>query len=295
MSPILLPLNADAGRPMPARSLPLRLLVAALTVGIPFVLANIAVKLLLPNDTPRDLANLLKVAIVLLAYRLHVRRFEKRAVTELGLAGAGIELGVGIAIGLFLFTAIIALLAGLGVFQVAGVNHWSAALAWLPKMIAVALFEEVVFRGLLFRLLEQSLGSWIALGLSSTLFGLAHLANPGATVLTGIMIGAEAGILFGTAFMVTRRLWLCMGIHFAWNFAQGAIFSISVSGLAANGWLKSRMLGPNWLSGGDFGVEGSVPGFIVCVAAGLALLFLARRAGRLLPSARQRSAAQDAQ
>jgi uncharacterized protein len=95
--------------------------------------------------------------------------------------------------------------------------------------------EEIVFRGLIFRIAEESLGTVWALAISATLFGVIHLIGPNATVLGALVIIFEAGILLAAAFVLTRRLWLCIGLHVAWNFTQCGIFGVAVSGTASKG------------------------------------------------------------
>jgi hypothetical protein len=95
----------------------------------------------------------------------------------------------------------------------------------------------------------------------------------------------EAGILLAAAYMLTRRLWLCMGLHFAWNFTQGGIFSAAVSGGASHGLLKATLVGPDWLTGGAFGPEASAVAVVVCTTAGLLLLVAADRKGHVIQPA----------
>lgn len=103
-------------------------------------------------------------------------------------------------------------------------------------------------------------------------------------MLNAAAISIEAGVLLAAAYMVTRRLWLCIGIHIAWNFTQGGIFSVAVSGGQSKGLLQSSMIGPEWLTGGAFGAEASVVALGVCFAAGIALLVLAVKRGNVVPS-----------
>lgn len=104
--------------------------------------------------------------------------------------------------------------------------------------------------------------------ISAAIFGGLHLLNENATVFGAIAVMLQAGLMLGAAFMATRRLWLPIGIHFAWNFMQSGLFGIAVSGTKAqDGLFKSSLTGPDILTGGSFGVEGS----IVTIALGLAL------------------------
>ena len=142
--------------------------------------------------------------------------------------------------------------------------------------------EELLFRGILFRWLEEFGGSWFALALTSALFGLGHIFNPNATALSAFAIALEAGVLLGGAYMLTRNLWLTMGIHAAWNFTQGEIFDVPVSGIDQHGLVEAQLSGPNILSGGAFGLEASLIAMILATAAGVALVVLAVRQGELV-------------
>jgi uncharacterized protein len=193
------------------------------------------------------------------------------------------EVGIGLSLGALLLTLTIGILAAVGAFQITGNNGWRIVLATVPGFILTGVLEEVVMRGVVFRILEQWLGSWIALGISAAIFGLLHLLNPGATLLNAAAISFEAGVLLAAAYMLTRRLWLCIGVHIAWNFTQGGIFSVAVSGGSSTGLLRTKMAGPDWLTGGSFGVEASVVALLVCAAAGIALLRFAAKKGRIVP------------
>ena len=140
--------------------------------------------------------------------------------------------------------------------------------------------EELLFRGILFRWIEEFAGSWAALVVTSALFGLAHILNPGATWFSSFAIAVEAGLLLGAVYMLTRSLWMPIGLHAAWNFAEGPIFGVPVSGSPADGALRASIAGPPILSGGPFGLEGSVIAVLSQRLAGLGFLCLALKRGR---------------
>lgn len=222
------------------------------------------------------------------AYLAYVRYLEGRAVSEFPVTGAGRELALGAIIGAAIFSVSIAVLFAGGWYRAVGTNPWTTALAPLFAAAGAAYVEELIVRGILFRNLEEMLGSWLALAVTALLFGFAHLANPNATLIGALAIALEAGILLGAAYMATRRLWLAIGIHLAWNFVQGGIFGVAVSGVASGGILHGELRGPTLLTGGDFGVEGSLVAVMVCLAAALPLLALARRRGNVVAPAWRR-------
>jgi uncharacterized protein len=114
------------------------------------------------------------------------------------------------------------------------------------------------------------------------LFGLMHFPNPQATVLSSVAIALEAGVMLAAAYMVTRRVWLAIGIHVAWNFTQSGIFGVTTSGVDSTGYLEGHLHGPSLLSGGAFGPEASIVAVAVCLAAGLYLLRVADAKGRIV-------------
>jgi membrane protease YdiL (CAAX protease family) len=146
------------------------------------------------------------VPAMLFAYVGYVRLVERRPVDELGLRGALPEFGVGYLLGAALFTSVIATLGLLGVFDIVSRHPASVMIAPFLWMIMHAVFEELLFRGVIFRLTERSLGSVAALLISAALFGAAHIFNPGANLFSALALAVEAGFLLGVTFMLTRRL-----------------------------------------------------------------------------------------
>lgn len=234
----------------------------------------------LPDTTIRQtLVRLVLIPVIAFGYFLYVHVIEKRHVTELRGPGALTELGFGLILGFLLIGSTIGVLALLGDYRVIGSNPGTVLIAPFVQMALQGMLEEIIFRGILFRILERSLGSWIALLISAAFFGFGHLFNPNATVWSALAILIEAGSLLGCAFLATRRLWLCIGIHVAWNFGEGSIFSVAVSGFQAQGLLQASLSGPDWLTGGTFGVEASVISVCVCLTATAVLLGAAIRRG----------------
>jgi membrane protease YdiL (CAAX protease family) len=211
-----------------------------------------------------------------LSYRLFARVVERRAPAEVGGRGAVREAAAGALAGAGLFSIVIGVLALLGCYRVAGARGWTAAVPAFAASLGAAYSEELVLRAIFLRLLEEWLGSGWALGISAVLFGLLHWANPHSTPLS-IASMVCAGFLLGAAYLLTRRLWLAAGLHFAWNFTQGGIFGVAISGYQLPGLLDGRLACAPALSGGAFGVEGSALAVAVCLLAGLALLWLAAR------------------
>lgn len=207
----------------------------------------------------------------------------------LGLRGPGklTELGAGLLAGTALISLAVGLIALLGGYRVTGFSASPQLLAPLAIGIGAGVIEEILFRGILLRVLDAWLGSWAALGITSLLFGLIHMTNPGASLVTALGLVIEAGILLGAAYLLTRRLWFAIGLHIAWNAVQAGVFSSTVSGTGEQrGLLLAEMDGPAWLTGGAMGIEGSAVTVLLGLVVGIVLLGLAARRGHLLPAAR---------
>ncbi len=228
------------------------------------------------------LSALLSVASAGGAYVLYVRIVERRPVSELDLGGAGRELGLGLLLGTLLIALCVSVLWALGMYRVIGTTISAMLFSTLAAAIYAGFVEELLVRGIVFRLVEQMLGTWLALLLSAILFGAMHICNPGATAWSSTAIALEAGVLLGAAFVLTHRLWLAVGLHAAWNFVQGGVFGLEVSGLSSVGLLRSELVGPPALTGGDFGVEASPLAVVVCLLAAGVLLRQAWRHGRMV-------------
>jgi membrane protease YdiL (CAAX protease family) len=237
------------------------------------------------GEPVKSVQHIIALAIAGFAVYLgHAHFIERRSVSELSLQGMGRELGIGLLIGAGLYAACELVLMALGIYRITGFNPLSYLVPAIAMAISSSVFEELLFRGVLYRSVETWFGSWAALVVSSLVFGLSHLANPQATMEGALFIAVEAGILLGAAVMLTRRLWLSIGFHLAWNYTQSAIFSGIVSGNdAAAGWIRSTVKGPDYLTGGSFGVESSVLALVLCTATGIVMLVMAARRGKIVP------------
>lgn len=202
---------------------------------------------------------LVQLVAVSLAYLVLVRWIEGRRPLELDSSRSRGLVG-GLALGAVLFTVAFGAILALGGARIDGVdlgyNPW---LLVLTAGLVAGVSEEMVFRGVLFRLLEELTGTWGAVAASGLVFGLVHVTNPDATWWGAIAIALEAGLLFALLYVVTRSLWVLIGVHAAWNITQGAVFGVAVSGTGdPGGFIQTSPTGPDLLSGGRFGAEASV-------------------------------------
>ncbi|HEX3675239.1 MAG TPA: CPBP family intramembrane glutamic endopeptidase [Rhizomicrobium sp.] len=257
---------------------------AALDAGCQAWTYGFVPRLHLPQQQIFQLASaVVGVALIVFIYRGLIRWTEKRRADELGAHGAVRGFLAGALIGLVLFSAVYAIFFYLHIVTFNGMGTTQYLLRALTLSLMAAVAEEVVLRGVVFRILEGAMGTTVALILSGLLFGFLHAGNPGATAVSSLAIALEAGILLAAAYALTRSLWLPIGLHFAWNFAEGGIYSAPVSGIPFKGLLNVPISGPPLLSGGAFGPEASVVAVGVCLTAAVVMIVMTIRRGEWKP------------
>ena len=221
-------------------------------------------------------------AVVVLAYlSFAVRRGRAPSDVGLGRRGAIGHTVAGFAGGAVLLSCVVAVFAAAGWYRVEGADPDLVAFLFTLGLFAfVAVFEEVLSRGMLFRWLERRSGSGPALVGSALVFGFLHGRNPGASTWSSLALSVEAGVLLAGAYMLTRTLWLPIGIHWSWNLVQGPVFGLPVSGMTTPGLLMAEVRGPELWTGGAFGPEAGLVAIAFGTAAGAVLVVLAARRGR---------------
>lgn len=250
----------------------------ALTVGVLKAASMPAIILahLLGDAVAQPVLVVITVALLLLLQKGVLRRLGIHKHDDLPFASAARGLATGTLTAFVLFSLIVGIAALLGSYFIVG---WGGMHNWLLLLFTAGIYagfvEEFIFRGILFRWIEEFGGSWAALFVTSSLFGLAHIMNDNATWFSSFTIAVEAGLMLGGAYMLTRSLWVPMGLHFGWNVTQGMLWDVPVSGNDVDGLVNARLVGNPLISGGGFGLEASV---IALVVAGGFGVWLVKRA-----------------
>jgi hypothetical protein len=232
-------------------------------------------------------AHVLGVISGLGVYALAVRLAEGRWPSEIAWRPALPQVGVGLLIGAAMFAAVMAVMAGFGLYDIRALGP---APAWISvgKAVQSGVVEELMIRAVLLRLVWRAFGPWAAFAVTAALFGFGHLPNPNATVFAAVCIALEAGIMLGAFYALTGRVWVSIGVHAAWNFTQGYVFGAAVLGSdfgPAMARSTARPGFPEWLTGGAFGPEASLPALVICTAVGVAAAWAAWRAGQFARAA----------
>jgi membrane protease YdiL (CAAX protease family) len=268
---------------VPARRIGLRLLVMLLVFAIVLVVSATINSAAAGNAVTALIFGALTATGGLLLYRFIVGRLEKRPVDEVAAATMAPQLLRWVGAGILLFAVTIVVIALFGGYRIAGWGSVGATIVTFGTMVGAAVAEELLFRGALFRLVEEWRGTWVALAVSGVLFGALHLLNSGATIWGAIAIAVEAGLMLGAAYTATRSLWVPIGLHFGWNFAESGLFGSAVSGTTGtHGLLRGAATGSDVISGGSFGPEGSIVAMVVGTVVAVVLLRRAHRKGLIV-------------
>lgn len=202
------------------------------------------------------------------------RYLDWRSVASMGLVRPGRGLFDSVAGGLLFGTGLV--LFAVGILWVTGALVWEGVSASLqtallvPVLAAMAFFEEMTCRGYLLQNLVDIRRPVFGVVFTSLVFWILHSFNPAAWSSPIVAVNLfAAGVTLALAYLLSGNIWFPTALHFAWNFTQGVLFQLPISGIPADGLLDVRVSpeSPTWLTGGDFGIEGSV----LCTVAEVAL------------------------
>jgi len=205
-------------------------------------------------------------------YIFYCVTIEGRKVTELNPAKGIRQTALGLLLG-FAFISVIMLIMWIaGGYTVSGFNSFSAIWPFLIMSVQAGVVEEIISRGVIFRIAEEGIGTWWSVVLSAFIFGFMHIWNPNATLFSSVSIALTAGVILAMLYVITRQLWVPIGLHIGWNFTLGGIYGAPVSGGEPGGLLAAHFSGPEWLTGGAFGPEASIITVVVFLVFGAYLI-----------------------
>ena len=232
----------------------------------------------------------LTILALMATYAVYVRLIERRHATELAATRAAPEFAVGFLLGGLLFSLIMLILWLAGVATIGNGAGWAAVGMPFLSALELGVLQAILVCGILFRIVEEGLGTWNALACTVGMFAAAHAAGPGASLISESVIGLEAGTLLAAVYVYSRGLWAPIGLLTAWNFAEDGVFGVSIPGHPEGGLLVSRFHGPQILTGGTAGPEVTIVAVLACLTVAAWLFRRARRKGSLIrPSWRRAS------
>ncbi len=247
------------------------------------------------NGTGMLVTALSLIIAALSAYLMVVIKLEHRHPVEFDPRRSTGLIG-GIALGSGLVLAAATITWALGGLVIHG-HRPASDIPWISEVIMTGIFagvvEEILFRGLAFRLIEQYLGSWTAVGASALIFGCLHIFAAEATWISAAATIVEAGLLLAMVYLLTRSLWWVIGLHTAWNVVLSNGLGIPVSGNVNEGLLITQSSGSDLISGGTYGLESSLVTVVLLTAVAVTGLYVAHRRGLMVPYTTIRQARRD--
>ena len=215
---------------------------------------------------------------LLALYGLWWKWTEKQKATDIPLHRLTGDTAFGFGVGILFFILVTGVIALWGGYRVSSVNwDWKDLIQNLFMFLTVGVGEEVLFRGIVFRMIDDRWGTAVGLLASALIFGFVHISNANATVWSSLAIAIEAGLLLAAAYKWSGTLWLPIGIHWSWNYFQGPIFGFAVSGNGTPSLINPVIQGSDWLTGGSFGAEPSIPALVLGLALAIVILDIPRR------------------
>ena len=260
------------------------LVVCSVIIGLGQTVIQKALELTSIDEDLKDLiGGIFTALLAIISYTYLFKLYEKREITEFSKEDIIKNLSIGIVLGVILQSLTILVIYLKGGYSVISINPILFIIPPLTMGITSAIIEEVLIRGIIFRIPEEKLGSYISLLISALIFGALHMGNPNSSFSAGIGIAIQAGLLLGAAYIYSRNLWFPIAMHFAWNFTQSAIFGANVSGGSISKTLiTSKIAGAEWFTGGQFGPEGSIQATAFCLIATIILLVLSHKQGKII-------------
>jgi membrane protease YdiL (CAAX protease family) len=216
--------------------------------------------LLLPDQalTGSLIQMILSCGLTWFGYALYCATIEGRKVNELDPRKGIRQVSLGLLLGFGFISIVMGIMWLTGGYKVTGIKNFVVLWPFLIMSVQAGIVEEILSRGVIFRIAEEGIGTWWSILLSAFIFGFMHIWNPNATVFSSVSIALTAGVILAMLYVITRQLWIPIGLHIGWNFTLGGIYGAPVSGGEPDGILAAVFSGPEWLTGGAFGPEASV-------------------------------------
>jgi len=265
----------------------IRIILGLLLCFAVFILAQQLVgKILDVTTIDKNYRNLIKGIIassfVAFTYIFFYKKYEKREIGEFSSKGLLKNTILGVLIGTTVQGLTIIVIYFWGNFQIISVNPFSSIITPFAIAFSVAIFEEILLRGIIFRIVEEKLGSYISFAISAIIFGAVHLLNPDSSVISSICIGI-VGFVFGASYIYSRSLWLPIAIHFSWNFVQSGIFGAITSGNEKTSSLfNTNISGAELITGGAFGPEGTIQAILFWLLVSIIFMVIITKQNKII-------------
>jgi len=270
------------------RNFPLSRILIALAFLVPVLAINAAIVFLVIENLPEPWAGWVDIGrysvtffALLYVWRRYCAIIEKRDAYELSARGSIPEFVLGVLIALSIVGTTVLALYLSGIYSIDHTNGIQVLVWSFGVYMSGSLMQELIARLIIFRLTEEWLGTWVAVAISAVVFGVAHAANPNQTAMSTLTLVITSFVFIGP-FLLTRRVWMVLGVHFGWNFVQTGIFGMANSGIPIPGWITPSIDGPVWLTGGAVGIENSALTVGLALLVSVILFIAVRKRGQVM-------------
>jgi len=257
--------------------------IVSLVAFIEWLHSSVLDKTNLPNDVKSLIVSVVEAFVTSTTYIFMFRAYDKRRIRELSAATFVNNAVKGLLIGILLQSLFILIIYLAGTFLVVNVNPISVLISPFAFALTAGFVAEIIMIGIMFRLLEQQMGTVMTLLAFIILFAILHINARGATVISVVATAMQAGLMLPAAYVFSRNLWLPVFLHFGWDFAEPGIFGgINPSSSLTHGLLTSKIADNSLLTGGETGPQNSLSSLFLCLILGLTFLLLAKRKNNLI-------------
>jgi hypothetical protein len=225
--------------------------------------------------------NFISATVLIFSYYALFRFYEKRRISELSPKKLPKQFMGGFVLGLLSLSLVVILLYFMGYYKVLKIENYSYLFAPFSFLFTAALLEEIFFRLIIYRILEEWLGTYWALLLICITFTVPHLFNNYVSimsVLTMLLFSIAVSLMYS----LTKQLWLPFSFQLGWNFSM-PLYGSTLSGEENAGYIiKAKFEGPVLFIGGKFGIEDSIFTIIILIILSLIFLYVCKRQGKIL-------------
>ena len=249
-----------------------------------YIAQPVLYKLFCNKELADAIKNCISFSTLLTSYFLFATCYEQRKPVEISTSNLPTVMFGGLALGFCAISLSIFILYLLGCYKIITISTTNYSLKLFTLLLTAALAEDLLIRGLIIRVLEKWLGTYITL-IIAMLFETLHIFNPNSNLFSAILDLAW-GFTMAMLFISTEKIWLPFFFHVGWNFAQ-PFYGSNLTGLADMGTIaQSQFSGPEILTGGKVGIEGSIFTLIFLIMIGLTVFYFAKKDGKIIKRAR---------
>ena len=268
-----------------------KILIGLIICYLPLLIVNVLImkpietSLMLSDETGRVIRFIVNSVLIFSLYHWFIKWTEDYSNFDWKYQNIGRDMIAGALLAIISVSVVCLILRVINVYRAVNFNVNLGSILYLLIVFAfMSILEEVLYRGVVYRIIENWLGSVLALVISGLFFGLFHYFNQDASIIS-VIAASIGGLLLGLMYTVSQQLWMPIAFHWFWNFTQ-VFFGSRLSGsdeYFKYAVIKADFVGADWLTGGKAGIENSYLTLLLTVILVFVLFYKANRDGKILP------------